>query len=529
MNSITRRQFALLAAAAAAASGTSSVTFAQGSRSITSAENLPKNLDPHQLLDPPMVKYATNVYDTLYRYVDNPPKQIPWLALSHTVSPDNREWEFTLREGVRFHDGSALTAEDVVYSFQRVLGVGLGPSSAFRAILKSNNITAKAPNIVAFKLDAASGPFLSALALVPIVNKRVIAPHEKDKDWGATWLASNEAGSGAFRLNPATYVPVNRIDIERNPDHFYGWSDNPSPVDKVFFRPTREASTRVLALLNGEIDWTDSNLTAEQVERIAASERARIEEHVALRTFLIRMNNSKAPFNNLNARLCFAHAFNYDGFIKEVLKGGAQRNPIPMPKNLWGAATDVAGYEYDLDKSKSYFRKAVAEGAPMRRTIEIHTQSEHEQHSIAAEMLQADLSTVGVNLKIVPNIWTNISTMAGKAETSPDMWIHWVSATFVDPENWLGQMYDSRFWGTWKASSWYKNPKVDDLLQQARSLVKQEERAPIYEQANREIVADSVDIWIYNQIEKRGVSKRVGGYRYTPVNGGADLRWIRIT
>ena len=84
------------------------------------------------------------------------------------------------------------------------------------------------------------------------------------------------------------------------------------------------------------------------------------------------------------------------------------------------------------------------------------------------------------------------------------MWVHWVSTYFVDPENWVGQMYDSQFHGTWKASAWYQNPKVDELLRKARGLVEQAERAPLYEEATRLIVADFPDIWIYNTIELAG-------------------------
>ena len=79
--------------------------------------NLPANLDPHQILDVGATDYALNTYDHLYRHEDNPPKMQPWLAESHTVSGDGLVWDFKLRQGVKFHDGSELTAGDVVYSF----------------------------------------------------------------------------------------------------------------------------------------------------------------------------------------------------------------------------------------------------------------------------------------------------------------------------------------------------------------------------------------------------------------------------
>jgi peptide/nickel transport system substrate-binding protein len=143
-------------------------------------------------------------------------------------------------------------------------------------------------------------------------------------------------------------------------------------------------------------------------------------------------------------------------------------------------------------------------------------------------MFQSDLSEIGINLKVVPDTWANMITNVIKPDVSPDIWVHWVSTYFVDPENWVGQMYDSQFHGTWKASSYYKNPDVDALLRQARSTMKQEERAPLYEKATRQIVADSPDIWIYNSMQLQGINNRVKGRRFCTVGQGCEMRWISI-
>ncbi|MGA8379814.1 MAG: ABC transporter substrate-binding protein, partial [Stellaceae bacterium] len=190
---------------------------------------------------------------------------------------------------------------------------------------------------------------------------------------------------------------------------------------------------------------------------------------------------------------------------------------------------DEKGYDYDLTKAKQYFDKAVAEGAPIKRPIQLHVQQPLEQTVQAGQLFQSDLATVGVNLKLVSDTFANLTSVSSKPETTPDMWIHWVSTYYVDPDNWIGQMYDSRFHGTWKASCWYTNPKVDTLLRKARSLVEQEARAPIYEQAARMVVADSPDIWIYNQIEVVGIANRVKGFRHCPVGSGGEVRWMHLS
>jgi peptide/nickel transport system substrate-binding protein len=523
---MTRREFATLAGAAMLAPTLSA--HAESADTLVPGFNMPANLDPHQVLDVAATDYALNAYDNLYRWEDNPAKMRPWLAVGYTASSDGLTWDLKLRQGVKFHDGSELTAADVVYSFQRLLGLNKAPSAPFLTVIKSESVTAPEPYLVRFKLEKPFGPFFATIPMVAIVNPRVIKAHENNGDWAATWLASNQAGSGAYRVNPSTYVPLEHLDMERNPDHFMGWSDNPRPVAAVSWRPAQVTSTRVLALLNGSLDMTDSNLPVDQIERIQKAPNAHIAKNQTMRLFVIRMNNTKAPFDNINARKCFAHAFNYDGFINEIVKGYATRNTSPIPNNLWGYPKDEKGYDYDLAKAKEYFDKAVAEGAPIKRPIELHVQQPLEQTVQAGQLFQSDLATVGVNLKLVSDTFANLTSVSSKAETTPDMWIHWVSTYYVDPDNWIGQMYDSRFHGTWKASCWYTNPKVDALLRKARALVEQEDRAPLYEQAARMIVADSPDIWIYNHIEVVGLANRVQGFRHCPVGSGGEVRWMHL-
>jgi peptide/nickel transport system substrate-binding protein len=495
---------------------------------LVTGDNLPANLDPHQIFDVPMQLYSLNDYDNLYRYEGNPPELKPWLAESYTVSPDGLTYEFKLRQGAKFHDGSEITAEDVVYSFKRVLALGKGPSGAFKPVLKPDNVTAPDKYTVRFVLNHAYAPFLAAVPIVMMVNPRVIKAHETNNDWGAAWLGSNDAGSGAYILDASTYRPLERVDLKQNAAHFRGWSDNPKAPKEVQIIPTRETSTRVLALLKGSVDMTDSYLPTDQVERIQKAKGVHIEKHTSMRVFVLRMNNTKPPLDNVNMRKCLAHAFNYDGFINEILKGYAVRNPAPLPNILWGYPKDVVAYDYDLKKAKSFCDKAKAEGAPTSRPIEIHIQSQLEQTNQAAQLLQSDLAQIGVNLKIISDTWANITTNTAKADTTPDMWVHWVSTYFVDPENWIGQMYDSQFHGTWKASSWYKNPKVDELLRKARSVTDQKERQPLYEEATKLVVADSPDIWVYNTVELRGVTDRVKDFRFSPVGSGGEMRWIQL-
>jgi peptide/nickel transport system substrate-binding protein len=203
---ISRRQFGALASAAVFAHNLPAR--AANPDVLVPGWDLPANLDPHQVLDVPAENCAFNMYDNLYRYEDNPPQLVPWLAESHRTSPDGLTWEFKLRSSVSFHDGKPVTAGDVVFSFQRLLKIGKAPAAPFLPVLKTDNITAVDAQTVRIRLDRPYGPFFSAVPMVMILNEKLVRAHEQNGDLGAGWLASNEAGSGAYRLIPETYVPL---------------------------------------------------------------------------------------------------------------------------------------------------------------------------------------------------------------------------------------------------------------------------------------------------------------------------------
>lgn len=495
---------------------------------LTWGDTLPHGLDPHAIFDTEMQFVLYNAYDGLYRYEGNPPKLVPWLAKSYKVSSDGLTWTFELRQNVKFHSGREMTAEDVVYSFKRLLALGKAPSAAFRPVLKPENISATGRSTVKFVLSTPYAPFLSAIPIVAIVDRETITPHAQGNDWGSPWLAANDGGSGAYKIVPNSFHENESLDLARFRDHFMGWRDNPKPIDVVKVRPVAETSTRVLALLNGDIDATDSYLPVEQVERITQSKKARVSRDESMRLLVVTVNNSKPPLDNVHVRKCLNYAFNYSGFIHEILHDTAVRNPAPIPENLWGYPKGLNGFGYDLQKAKAECDIARKGGANLKREFSIHTQSEAEQTKQAAQLFQSDLETLGFRVKIVPQPWTQLTANTASAQTTPDMWIHWVSTYFVDPENWIGQMYDSQFHGTWKASSWYKNPEVDKLLRDARTNTDRDTRAKLYVEAARKVVDDAVDIWVYNTVQLRGLSNRLKGFHFNPVNNGSEIRTMYL-
>jgi len=488
---------------------------AEGSKFIHTWDTI-DTLDPHVKYDVPAACFNLNMYDNLLRYQGNPPEIVPWLAERSEVADGGRRWTFSLRRGVKFHDGSELTAEAVRFSFERLLALGKAPSAVFKRMgLTKEKIRALDPYTVEIRLDQPFGPFRAAIPIVAIVNPALLKAHEQDGDWGEKWLSRNDAGSGAYQL--VRIDAATGFTMVRFPEFWRGWPGK--HVEEVEIRFIRETSSRVLALMKGDIHSVDTYLPTDQLEKLEKHPRVKMVAEESMRIFILRMNNQREPFTDVNVRKAFSHAFNYDSFIDDILKGRAIRNPGPIPRPLWGYPKDLQGYEFDLGTAKEHLAKAQVK---INRPLDIYVQSSLEQTIQAALLLQSDLSKLGIELRIIKSLWPQIVATTKTTDTTPDTWVHWVSTYFVDPENWIGEMYDSSNWGTWKASAWYKNPKADELLRKARSMVEQEERAKLYEEACRLVVADAADIWVYNTVEYAPLAKNVQGFKFSPVGSGQE-------
>jgi peptide/nickel transport system substrate-binding protein len=474
-------------------------------------------MDPHVKQDVSAAAFNLNIYDNLVRYQGNPPEIVPWLAESHAVSNDGKTWTFYLRQGVQFHDGSEVNAEAVRFSFERLLTLGKAPAAIFKRMgLTPEKVRAIAPYTVEIQLERSFGPFLETIPTVSIVNPAVITAQAENGDWAEKWLLQNAAGCGAFQLSKAD--PATGFTMTRFPGYWRGWEGQ--HVETVEVRIIREQSSRVLALMKGDVHYIETLLGPDQLEKLEKHPRVKVSREESMRMFVIRMHNQREPFTDINVRKAFSHAFNYESFITDMMKGRVARNPVPIPRPLWGYPKEVMGYEYSLDKAKAYLAKAQIK---ITRPIDIYVQAPNEPTVQAALLLQSDLAQLGIELRIVKTLFTSIVAATKTVESTPDMWIHWISTYFVDPENWIGEMYDSANGGTWKASSWYNNPQVDALLRQARSLIDREARAKLYADACHLLLEDAPDLWVYNTYEYVPLAKTVQGFRFCLVGSGQDF------
>ena len=478
-----------------------------------------ETLDPHMTYDRARVGYRINLYDSLLRWVDNPPKLIPWLAKSHSMSADGKSYNFILNQGMKFHDGSEIEAEDVVYSIERQLALKKGAAALFKTLIEPGTTGKVGKYEVQFNLKEPSSVFLSQIPSLLIVNADLLKKNEKDGDWGSAWLSKNDAGSGSFKVK--RYDPAIGFIAERFADHFVKWGDK--YLDEVEFRTVLETNSRVLGLLKGDFQGTDGYLAEDQLRRLRKNDKVKFVEEESMRLFYFTMHNKRPPFDDVNFRKAISYAFDYDGFINNILKGAVVRNPSPIPNNLWGSPTRMKGYSYDLEKAKAHLAKVKG---PLRE-ITIGALVGFGQTEQAAVLLQHGLKKIGVKSRVVVEPWPVVKGKMLKEETAFDMLPLWKSAFYIDPHNWVTELYGAKYIGT-RNYSYYGRSDVDSLLDAAEKLAKQGDRQAKYEKAARLVVDDAAGIFVYNQKWSAPYRTSVQGIRFTPPYGGFDLRWMYL-
>src|SRR5262245_55667350 len=370
-------------------------------------------MDPHAAFDVGRVAVRLNLYDGLYRWLDNPPVLNPWLAESHTVSQDGLTYTFKLKKGVKFHDGAEVTAEDVRYSMERILAMKKGAASLFATMVAPGSTKAVDKYTVSFTLTKPVAVFMAVVPEVHVVNSALVKKNEKDGDWGAAWLTSNEAGSGSYSLS--RYDPAIGFIAKRYPGHFMPWG--PKYIDEIELRHVKEDNTRVLGMIKGDYQGTGGYLPLDQVKRLREAPNVKIVEAESMRIMLFQINNQRAPLNDVHVRRAISYAFDYDGFNKDILGGSVERNPVPIPNNLWGVPKDVKGYSYNLDKAKQELNQA---SAKVDRPITVGFLQGFSQTEQAATVMANGLRKLGIETKMTSELWPAMVERMQKPETSPD-------------------------------------------------------------------------------------------------------------
>ncbi len=353
----------LMAAAAAATLAVSPLAQAETFK-FAFQGNL-SSLDPHSLNETFLLGSLNNVYEGLVIYDENL-GAAPGLAESwETVEPT--KWKFNLRKGVKFHDGSAFTAEDVVFSWQRALAEG---SDQIARASKIKGIEIVDDHTIIVETPAPNPILTSDLVYIFIMdktwsekNKTVTATSASDAN-SANFANLNANGTGPFMVKE--HKPDVKTVYERNGSY---WGNMKSNVTRVEFTPIKEAATRVAALISGELDLVYP-VPVQDWKRLEEAKGVKPLAGPEARTIFLGMDQGrdellhsnikgKNPFKDVRVRQAFAHALNLEAIKKKVMRNAATPSGLMVAPQINGWSEELnTPYAYDPKKSKELLAAA---------------------------------------------------------------------------------------------------------------------------------------------------------------------------
>ncbi|MEM5778324.1 MAG: ABC transporter substrate-binding protein [Candidatus Aenigmatarchaeota archaeon] len=469
-------------------------------------------IDPAVGFDEAISSTIKNLYDNLYRHVDNPSRVIPWLAESYEVLDNETTWIFRLRKDTYFHDGSPVNSYAVKYSLERLLKINKGPAYMFKGIVNESGIETIDDYTIKIKLVKPFSPFLDVIPWLFIVNPKVVEEHNEG-DYGQAWLATHEAGSGPFTIK--NWVPGQIYEFEAFENYWRGW---PKEKLKGFSRKViRELTERMNALINEEVHIIDWISPEDQIILRDNYNFLLIDENT-INTFEIKMNNQQGPTSDKHVRKAISYAFDYDTLGKLWLeRGKLLKGPLP-PSEWVNENLDV--YRLNMTKAKEELSKSNWPNGGFSLDY-VYVAGLEEEKEVGL-ILKKQLAELNITVNLIPMSWADAVSSFKNPKTSPDMFSLYSSSAYSDPNNYLWSGYHSSTAGEWTNPGHYKNPELDKILEEARETLNKEKRKELYFNAQKIIVEDAPNIFGISPPDFHVLSKKIKGFNYCPIQGSDE-------
>jgi peptide/nickel transport system substrate-binding protein len=426
-----------------------------------------------------------NIYSGLLQFDEKLDPQ-PNLAERWQVSPDGQQYTFTLRKGVKWHDGRPFTSADVKFTFEEIL---LKFHSRTKAGLEHTlaGIDAPAEDTVVFRFKEPYAPLLRRLDVVeaPILPKHVFE---------GTDVQKNEAnlkpvGTGPFKL--AEYVRGDRIRLVRNDDYF---KPGLPLLDEVIVRIIPQSTTSLLALEQGEVDYS-SDVPGPEIARLRANKDVKLVQAPAGPggSFCVEQmffNLSRAPLDKLEVRQAFAHAVNRQQILDQVRFGQGRVATGPIASKMaWAYNPNVTRYDHNVAKARELLAKA---GVSNLTVTFVHASSFQR----TAEVVRQNMAAVGLDVQL-RTLEVNAANDQLFVRKDFDLGIG-SYCNGPDPEVGVTRAYVSSNIGPipFSNGAGYRNAKVDELFQKAAATVDQGQRARYYAETQDILVKDLPYLWL---------------------------------
>ena len=354
-------------------------------------------IDPAQSFEFAGSDVSRNIYNKLVNFdpLNLDAGYQPDLAESWTVSEDGRTITFTMREGVKFHSGNPVRAEDAEFSLRRVVTLNKTPSFiltqfGFTAENVGDTIVAEG-NTLRITTDKryATSFVLNCLTATigGIVDKEVAMANEVDGDLGNAWLATNSAGSGPYVLQG--WKPNESVTLVSNPDYYGG----APAMERVIVRHVQESATQRLMLERGDIDVA-RNLNPEDIAGARSADGVAIDDELRGRLMYISVNQKHEILSKPEVRQAIKYLVDYEGMQNSFLNGQYTIHQNFLPRTYLGAV-DENPFSLNVEKAKELLASAGV--GPFE--IEVGVREAQERIEIA-QSLQNTFAQAGITLNI---------------------------------------------------------------------------------------------------------------------------------
>ena len=493
----------------------------------------PPDTDPAQSADSLSDRINLAVHDGLVDFHPESLAIVPAVAESWEISRDGLDYTFHLRPGVRFHNGRVLISADVLYSFTRILDpkvaskrkeilMGVKGAEAFSRGKAAAVAGLEAPDPKTFRitLETAMPYFLQLLA----TPAAAIVPKEIYDDPQQGYL-SRPVGCGPFKVS--RWERSSFMELEAFGDYAQG---RPK-LDKVLVRFIENPASAMEEYRSGGLEYMDEMVGSEST--IAKELPQDYRKAPFLGTFYFGFNLARPPFKgNVNLRKAFNYAVDRDALCGQTFEGTLTPSRGILSPGTPGFNGDLKGYSYDPALARDTLAKAGYPGGKGLSSIDLWVNN-NQKLLEAAQKVQADLKAVGIRVQVkAVDFATFLQALQGTPDTPGEAVFYrygW-NADYPDPDAFLYWLLHSRNVGPAGNIGRYSNPKVDELLDRARSMTAMEERIPLYREAERIAVEeDAAWLFLADYTQRVLIKPHVKGVVLCPLGAARiplDRLWI---
>ncbi|MCK4241126.1 MAG: ABC transporter substrate-binding protein [Candidatus Atribacteria bacterium] len=463
---------------------------------IRQTNTWPCYIDPAVGSDYTSTVALVNLYDSLV--FPNPDGSVkPWLVKSWTVSEDGLTYTFELVLGVKFHNGDELTADDVVFSIERIMTIGEGYGYLFTKSVEGAKALEKYK--VQFTLKKPFGPFLGALTRLYILNKNQVmtniqkeGPYGEFGDYGKGWLVSHDAGSGPYKVKEMKTQEY--LLMEKFNDYWAGWENKDAPQYVKEMGTIEAVSVRTL-MSRGELEITDQRQTSENFAALDQLPNVELVSLLEGEVLNLMLNNKKPPTDDIHFRKALAYSIDYQQIIDRVFPGSRSVSG-PVAFNTPGCNPNLKPYKLDLAKAEEELKQSPYYGKLDQYPIDIIWPGGTKDREKVALMVQANAAKLGIKVNVVKMTWPAICDIMSKLETTPHGVLISISPHYAEAGSMLIARYHSSSCGTYFQGEWLQDPEIDAMIEDAISTIDQKERFQKYYVLQEKIAELCPSIWI---------------------------------